>query len=410
MIIAAPSFRGQEYVTALQTAQGQTGVKYSSRYIGSMVGDVHRTLLYGGIFGYPADKKNQACTPPPQPMPVPVAASLLFPFFDPALSSRRPSEPGRGALSLLSLLSARSSSSRSSCPHRPPLPLFFSSFRLSLLHMWVLVFARLLAPRTRCARVTRDGELRMLYMSIFVSLPLPPPVSALSIVFTGYSPHAALDPPRPRAGRQAAAALRGGAHGLPHGAGRRPRPHRSAARARAYLFARARARAQGVLSLPTEQTLRPCASRVHTGLCLPSRPGGRAMPPAAHFLSITFVRPVALWGRAASPLPFSSSPPLPPSPAPLLAGKTRILDLKPKKVHQRVPFLAGAAATARAGRARRIGEHGGAPPPPPSATFTHTPNQVPHQLVPSSPRLLPCARERAHGSSLPRTCELALLS
>jgi hypothetical protein len=25
-----------------------------------MVGDVHRTLLYGGIFGYPADKKNQA--------------------------------------------------------------------------------------------------------------------------------------------------------------------------------------------------------------------------------------------------------------------------------------------------------------------------------------------------------------
>ena len=23
-----------------------------------MVGDVHRTLLYGGIFGYPADSKN----------------------------------------------------------------------------------------------------------------------------------------------------------------------------------------------------------------------------------------------------------------------------------------------------------------------------------------------------------------
>ena len=23
-----------------------------------MVGDVHRTLQYGGIFGYPADKKN----------------------------------------------------------------------------------------------------------------------------------------------------------------------------------------------------------------------------------------------------------------------------------------------------------------------------------------------------------------
>lgn len=32
---------------------------YSARYIGSMVADVHRTLLYGGIFGYPDDKKNK---------------------------------------------------------------------------------------------------------------------------------------------------------------------------------------------------------------------------------------------------------------------------------------------------------------------------------------------------------------
>ena len=31
---------------------------YTSRYIGSMVADVHRTLIKGGIFGYPADKKN----------------------------------------------------------------------------------------------------------------------------------------------------------------------------------------------------------------------------------------------------------------------------------------------------------------------------------------------------------------
>ncbi|KAL3504464.1 hypothetical protein ACH5RR_034305 [Cinchona calisaya] len=30
----------------------------SLRYIGSMVADVHRTLLYGGIFMYPADKKS----------------------------------------------------------------------------------------------------------------------------------------------------------------------------------------------------------------------------------------------------------------------------------------------------------------------------------------------------------------
>ena len=28
------------------------------RYIGSMVADVHRTLLYGGIFSYPADSKS----------------------------------------------------------------------------------------------------------------------------------------------------------------------------------------------------------------------------------------------------------------------------------------------------------------------------------------------------------------
>lgn len=31
---------------------------YSLRYIGSMVADVHRTLLYGGIFAYPADEKS----------------------------------------------------------------------------------------------------------------------------------------------------------------------------------------------------------------------------------------------------------------------------------------------------------------------------------------------------------------
>jgi len=32
---------------------------YSARYIGSMVADVHRTMLYGGIFGYPNDKKSK---------------------------------------------------------------------------------------------------------------------------------------------------------------------------------------------------------------------------------------------------------------------------------------------------------------------------------------------------------------
>jgi fructose-1,6-bisphosphatase I len=31
---------------------------YSSRYIGSMVADVHRTLFKGGVFLYPPTKKN----------------------------------------------------------------------------------------------------------------------------------------------------------------------------------------------------------------------------------------------------------------------------------------------------------------------------------------------------------------
>merc|ERR1711934_456055 len=39
--------------------KGLTGDKpYSARYVGSMVSDVHRTLLYGGIFMYPADTKS----------------------------------------------------------------------------------------------------------------------------------------------------------------------------------------------------------------------------------------------------------------------------------------------------------------------------------------------------------------
>jgi len=32
---------------------------YTQRYVGSMVADVHRTLLYGGMFMYPADEKNK---------------------------------------------------------------------------------------------------------------------------------------------------------------------------------------------------------------------------------------------------------------------------------------------------------------------------------------------------------------
>jgi len=37
-------------VKAWREGTGISGKRFSSRYIGSMVGDVHRTLLYGGVF------------------------------------------------------------------------------------------------------------------------------------------------------------------------------------------------------------------------------------------------------------------------------------------------------------------------------------------------------------------------
>jgi fructose-1,6-bisphosphatase I len=47
----------KEYVNSLKYPQ-EGGKPYSARYIGSMVADAYRTLLYGGIFAYPADKKS----------------------------------------------------------------------------------------------------------------------------------------------------------------------------------------------------------------------------------------------------------------------------------------------------------------------------------------------------------------
>ena len=49
----------QKVVNGWQTGTGASGKKYTSRYMGSMVGDVHRTFMYGGVFGYPADTKNK---------------------------------------------------------------------------------------------------------------------------------------------------------------------------------------------------------------------------------------------------------------------------------------------------------------------------------------------------------------
>ncbi|MGK3745261.1 MAG: fructose-1,6-bisphosphatase I [Bacillariaceae sp.] len=48
----------QKVVKGWRDGTGKSGTAFSSRYVGSMVGDVHRTLLYGGVFGYPGDTKN----------------------------------------------------------------------------------------------------------------------------------------------------------------------------------------------------------------------------------------------------------------------------------------------------------------------------------------------------------------
>jgi fructose-1,6-bisphosphatase I len=48
----------QRYIKHLKEEDKATGRPYSSRYIGSLVADVHRTLLYGGIYCYPGDTKN----------------------------------------------------------------------------------------------------------------------------------------------------------------------------------------------------------------------------------------------------------------------------------------------------------------------------------------------------------------
>jgi fructose-1,6-bisphosphatase I len=48
----------KRYIEHLKTPDKASGRPYSSRYVGSLVADFHRNLLYGGIFLYPADKKS----------------------------------------------------------------------------------------------------------------------------------------------------------------------------------------------------------------------------------------------------------------------------------------------------------------------------------------------------------------
>jgi len=45
-------------VEHLKTPDTPSGRPYSSRYVGTLVSDFHRTLLKGGVFAYPADNKN----------------------------------------------------------------------------------------------------------------------------------------------------------------------------------------------------------------------------------------------------------------------------------------------------------------------------------------------------------------
>lgn len=48
----------RKYIDGLKKSDPEKGRPYTSRYVGSLVADFHRNLLYGGIFMYPADKKN----------------------------------------------------------------------------------------------------------------------------------------------------------------------------------------------------------------------------------------------------------------------------------------------------------------------------------------------------------------
>jgi len=48
----------KRYVDWLKMDDHATGRPYSARYIGSLVADFHRNLLYGGVYMYPADRKS----------------------------------------------------------------------------------------------------------------------------------------------------------------------------------------------------------------------------------------------------------------------------------------------------------------------------------------------------------------
>ena len=48
----------RRYIDSLKQNDKEKNRPYSARYVGSLVADFHRNLLYGGIFIYPSDSKN----------------------------------------------------------------------------------------------------------------------------------------------------------------------------------------------------------------------------------------------------------------------------------------------------------------------------------------------------------------
>lgn len=56
----------KRYIDSLHESDPKQNKPYSARYIGSLVADFHRNLLYGGIFMYPADTKKDPDNPKPK--------------------------------------------------------------------------------------------------------------------------------------------------------------------------------------------------------------------------------------------------------------------------------------------------------------------------------------------------------
>jgi fructose-1,6-bisphosphatase I len=48
----------RKWVDYMKASDKESGRPYGARYVGSLVADIHRTLLKGGVFAYPADAKN----------------------------------------------------------------------------------------------------------------------------------------------------------------------------------------------------------------------------------------------------------------------------------------------------------------------------------------------------------------